>query len=169
MASQKQKEMLAAGTLAPDFRLRDLSGRPRTRSEISAGKPVLLAFFKVSCPTCQYAFPFLERIYRGRTQDIGMYAISQDDAESTREFNGEFGITLPALLDTEEEGDPATNAYVLSYVPSLFLVDPDGRISLAIAGFDKRGMEELGRRLGKEPFEPGEYGPEFRPGVSSKN
>src|SRR6266566_4946480 len=103
MASKKQKEMLAAGAQAPDFRLRDLSSRLRTRSEISGGKPVLLAFFKVSCPVCQYAFPFLERIYRGRTrQDIAMYAISQDDAESTREFDGEFGITLPTLLDTEE-------------------------------------------------------------------
>jgi len=165
MASQKQKTMLAAGAQAPDFRLRDLSGRPRTRSEISGGKPVLLAFFKVSCPTCQYAFPFLERIYRGRTrQDIAMYAISQDDAESTREFNADFGITLPALLDTEEDGYPASNAYGLSHVPSLFLVEPDGRISLAIAGFDKNGMQELGRRLGKEPFEPGESVPEWRPG-----
>ena len=165
MASQKQKTMLAAGAQAPDFRLRDLSGRPRTRSEISGGKPVLLAFFKVSCPVCQYAFPFLERIYRGRTrQDIAMYAISQDDAESTREFDGEFGITLPTLLDTEEEGYPASNAYGLSHVPSLFLVEPDGRISLAITGFDKNGMEELGRRLGKEPFEPGERVPEWKPG-----
>ena len=165
MASQKQKEMLAAGTQAPDFRLRDLDGRLRTRPEIAGGKPVLLAFFKVSCPVCQYAFPFLERIYRGRTrQDIAMYAISQDDAESTREFDGEFGITLPTLLDTEEEGYPASNAYGLSHVPSLFLVEPDGRVSLAITGFDKNGMEELGRRLGKEPFEPGERVPEWKPG-----
>lgn len=165
MASQKQKEMLAAGAQAPDFRLRDLSGRLRTRPEISAGKPVLLAFFKVSCPTCQYAFPFLERIYRGRTrQDIAMYAISQDDAESTREFDGEFGMTIPTLLDTEEEGYPASNAYGISHVPSLFLVELDGRISLAITGFDKNGIEELGRRFGKEPFEPGEYVPEWKPG-----
>src|SRR6266566_2522222 len=164
MASKKQKEMLAAGAQAPDFRLRDLSSRLRTRSEISGGKPVLLAFFKVSCPTCQYAFPFLERIYRGRTEDVGMCAISQDDAESTREFDGEFGMTMPTLLDTEEGGYTASNAYGISHVPSLFLVEPDGRISLAIAGFDKNGMEELGRRLGKEPFEPGEYVPEWKPG-----
>ena len=157
--------MLSQGAKAPDFQLRDLSGNRRTRSEISDGKPVLLAFYKVSCPTCQYTFPFLERIYRGRAnQDIGMYAISQDDAESTREFDREFGITLPTLLDTEEEGYPASNAYGLSHVPSLFLVEPDGRISLAITGFDKKGMEELGRRLGKEPFEPGEYVPEWKSG-----
>ena len=157
--------MLGEGAEAPDFQLRDLSGNPRSRSKISDGKPVLLAFFKVSCPTCQYTFPFLERIYRGRANpDIGMYAISQDDAESTREFDREFGITLPTLLDREEDGYPASNAYGLSLVPSLFLVEPDGRISLALAGFDKKGMEALGRRLGKEPFEPDENVPEWRAG-----
>jgi len=165
MASSKQQTRLSEGDKAPDFELQDLSGKRHNRAEISGGKPVLLAFYKVSCPTCQYTFPFLERIYRGRANgDIGMYAISQDDAESTREFDQEFGITLPTLLDTEEEGYPASNAYGLAHVPSLFLVEPDGRISLAITGFDKKGMEDLGRQLGKEPFEPGEYVPEWKSG-----
>jgi peroxiredoxin len=165
MASKKQPAMLSEGAIAPDFVLEDLSGAKRARSAISNGRPVLLAFFKVSCPTCQYTFPFLERLYRGRSnRDIGMYAISQDDAESTREFNQEFGITLPTLLDTEESGYPASNAYGLAHVPSLFLIEPDGRISLALTGFEKKGLEQLGRRLGMEPFEPGEYVPEFKSG-----
>src|SRR6202035_428465 len=67
MASSKQKIMLSAGDRAPDFELEDLSGERRTLSGLSGGKPVLLAFFKVSCPVCQYAFPFLERMYRGRS------------------------------------------------------------------------------------------------------
>src|SRR2546425_219 len=135
MASKKQNQMLTAGAPAPDFELQDLSGKRRSRAEIAAGKPVLLAFYKASCPVCQYTFPFLERLYRGRTnRDIGMYAISQDDPESTREFEQEFGITIPTLLDKEEEGYPASNAYRLSHVPSLFLVEPDGRISHAITG-----------------------------------
>ena len=165
MASKKQHTMLSAGAIAPDFKLEDLSGAVRTRSAISDGHPVLLAFFKVSCPTCQFAFPFLERLYRGRAnRDIGMYAISQDDAKSTHEFHQEFGITMPTLLDTAESGYPASNAYGLSYVPSLFLVEPDGRISLTLTGFEKKGMEELGLRLGKAPFEAGEYVPEFKSG-----
>jgi peroxiredoxin len=165
MASKKQNQMLTAGDPAPDFELQDLSGKRRTRSDIAAGKPVLLAFYKASCPVCQYTFPFLERLYRGRTnRDIGMYAISQDDPESTREFEREFGITMPTLLDTAEEGYPASDAYGLSHVPSLFLVEPDGKISQAITGFDKKGMEELGRRLGRAPFEPGESVPEWKAG-----
>src|SRR5438270_11522133 len=117
MASQKQNAMLAPGATAPDFQLTDLSGRKRSLRELSAGTPVLLAFFKVSCPTCQYMLPFLERIYRRKTsKDIGMYAISQDDGDSTRDFDSEFGITMPVLLDSEDAGYPASSAYGLSHV-----------------------------------------------------
>jgi peroxiredoxin len=162
VASIKQKTMLSVGDPAPDFDLEDLSGARRTRS---TQKPTLLAFFKASCPVCQFAFPFIERLYRGRSaNDIATYAISQDDAKSTRAFHSEFGITLPTLLDKEDEGYPASNAYGLSHVPSLFLVEPDGRISLTMMGFDKKAMQELGKRLGKDPFEPGEYVPEWKSG-----
>jgi peroxiredoxin len=165
MASRKQLTMLGVGDRAPEFELEDLSGGGRTLSAVSGGKPVVLAFFKVGCPTCQYTFPFLERIYRGRAnQEIGMYAISQDSAESTREFRAEFGVTAPTLLDRYEEGYPASNAYGLSQVPTIFLVEPDGVISQALMGFDKKGLMALGKRMGKEPFEPGESVPEFRPG-----
>ena len=165
MASKKQKTMLSAGDRAPEFELEDLSGGRRTLSGIAGGKPVLLAFFKASCPTCQYTFPFLERIYRGRSnKEIPIYAISEDDAQTTKVFYSEHGISLPTLLDKEEDGYPASNAYGLSYVPSIFLVEPDGRISQALMGFDKKGLEELGHRLGKEPFRPTEYVPDYKPG-----
>jgi peroxiredoxin len=55
---------LKAGTLAPDFTLPTMDGKKFSLSEALARGPVLAAFFKVSCPTCQYAFPFLERIYK---------------------------------------------------------------------------------------------------------
>jgi peroxiredoxin len=165
MASKKQRTMLSEGGVAPDFTLRDLDGAGQTRSGISHGHPLLLVFFKVSCPTCQYTLPFIERIYRGRTnREIGIYVISQDDAESTRAFHREFGITMPTMLDSDDDGYPASNAYGLSHVPSLFLIEPDGRISKTLTGFDRKGMQELGRRLGKEPFELGEYVPEWKAG-----
>lgn len=165
MASHKQNRMLTPGAKAPDFRLRDTSGEERTLPGISGGRPILLAFFKVSCPTCQYAFPYLERLHRRRTnQDLGLYAISQDDAEATREFHREFGVTIPTLLDREEDGYPASNDYGLSHVPSLFLIESDGRISASFTGFDKKGLEALGERFGAAPFDPGEAVPEWKSG-----
>ena len=53
---------LTAGTKAPDFELRAMDGKRFVLRDELAHGPLVLAFFKVSCPTCQYAFPFLERL-----------------------------------------------------------------------------------------------------------
>ena len=55
---------LTAGTSAPDFKLQTMDGSHFSLSDALTRGPVVAAFFKVSCPVCQYAFPFLERIYK---------------------------------------------------------------------------------------------------------
>src|SRR3954469_24206813 len=118
MASKKENSMLTAGAKAPDFQLQDLSGQRLSRSVISDGKPALLAFFKVSCPVCQFTFPFLERMYKKfGGEGVSFLAISQDDARATKEFARQYGMTFPIALD--EKGYPASNAYGLSMVPTI--------------------------------------------------
>jgi peroxiredoxin len=165
MASARENQTLEAGQHAPDFRLDDLNGSKKTLSELLAEGPVFLAFFKVSCPTCQFTLPFLERIYRGLAGGaVRMFAVSQDDAEATREFHHEFGITMPTLLDSARHGYPASNAYLLSHVPSMFLVERDATISWSLVGFHKKELEALGARLGVQPFLPEERVPEMKSG-----
>lgn len=165
MASAKENQTLTAGQRAPDFRLDDLTGGQKALSELLAERPVFLAFFKVSCPTCQFTLPFLDRIYRGLAGGgARMFAVSQDDAEATREFHREFGITMPTLLDSAGHGYPASNAYLLSYVPSMFLVERDSAISWSLVGFHKKELEALGDRLGVQPFRPEERVPEMKSG-----
>jgi len=55
---------LGTGAKAPDFELKTLDGKRGSLGEELSRGPVVLAFFKASCPTCQYAFPFLERLHR---------------------------------------------------------------------------------------------------------
>jgi peroxiredoxin len=167
MAGWKQRQLLAEGTLAPEFELRGLDGNPHSLASILARGPALLAFFKVSCPVCQYTLPFLERIYQGSGREAGavqILAVSQDKAGSTREFNEEFGITFPALLDDGNGGYPVSNAFGIASVPSLFLIEPDGTISLSGTGFSKKDLEVVGHRAGVAPFRQGERVPEQRPG-----
>ena len=52
---------LSAGKTAPDFRLKSRDNKEFSLADALTRGPVLLVFFKVSCPTCQYAFPFYER------------------------------------------------------------------------------------------------------------
>src|SRR5215467_2908245 len=144
MAAHKQIQMLEAGERAPDFELRDHHGRTRLLRDLVASGPVVVAFFKTTCPVCQLAFPFLDRIHRGQaTPAISIFGVSQDDAASTREFTDEFGVTFPILFDSAEIDYPASNAYGISHVPSAFLVERDGAISWTMEGFDKQALESL--------------------------
>lgn len=169
MGAAKQDEPLRAGHRAPDFKLARLeNGAARGTAELrklSAGGPVLLAFFKSSCPVCQMTLPFLERIHRGRAPgSLAVYGVSQDDAETTQDFSGQFAISFPMLLDTEESGYPASNAYGIGHVPSLFLVERDGTIAWSLEGFNKREIAAVAGQAGVNPFRPDEDVPEWRAG-----
>ena len=162
MAARKQYELLNPGDLAPGFRLARLAGGEVTLAELLPAGPILLVFFKITCPVCQFALPFLERIHAASTLPI--YAISQDDAVDTHDFHREFGITIPTLLDTEESGFHVSNDYGVSHVPTLYLVNTDGKIARAIESWSKPDIESLGALAGVEVIRPGENVPVFRPG-----
>lgn len=157
--------MLRTGRQAPDFTLSQTGKGSIRLAELAQKGPVLLAFFKTTCPVCQMTFPFLERLSKSHAPGaISVYGVSQDNAETTEEFNKEFGVTFPTLLDTAESGYPASNAYGISHVPSLFLVERDGTIAWDLDGFNKRELEALAGRVGVQLFRPGEDVPEWKAG-----
>jgi peroxiredoxin len=153
--------MLATGSKAPQFTLPDLNGVPHSLSEILARGPVLLALFKISCPTCQFTLPFLDRL---RDSQLQIVAISQDDPSATRRFQTRFGVSMPTLLDREEDGYPVSNAFGITHVPSLFLIEPDGVISFASEGFLKTDFEAMGERARVPLFHPEEAVPAWKAG-----
>ena len=154
--------MLEAGMHAPEFELGDMQGARHSLEAMLEKGPVLLAFFKVSCPVCQLTFPYLQRM--AANDAVQVIGVSQDDLKSTTTFNQRFGVTFPALFDESREGYPVSNAFGIATVPSLFLIETDRTISKAMAGFSKSFMEELGKRINVAPFRPDEYVPEWKAG-----
>ncbi|MGB9606128.1 MAG: peroxiredoxin family protein [Bryobacteraceae bacterium] len=164
MSIWKPRRMLGTGDQAPKFELEDLTGkRFRLDEELSRG-PLLLAFFKVDCPVCQFTFPFLERIHRNAASAIRIYGVSQEGPRPTEQFNREYGVSFPTLLDESRRGYPVSNAFGISVVPTAFLIEPDGTISWVMESFRKKELEELGQRVGTRTFQPGERVPDYRPG-----
>jgi peroxiredoxin len=51
---------LSPGKTAPPIALTTVDGTNVSLAEALTKGPVLAAFFKVSCPTCQFTFPFLQ-------------------------------------------------------------------------------------------------------------
>lgn len=161
---------LEADTLAPPFTLKDIEGKSYDLAAALKQGPVLLAFFKVTCPVCQFTFPFLERLHQAIKGHAGvqLWGISQNDERDTHEFAREYGCTFPLLLD--EDGYPVSNHYGLTNVPTLFLVKPDGSIQLSSVGFVRQDIEAAAAefsRLISQPvpvFLPGERIPDYKPG-----
>lgn len=163
---------LQAGVTAPEVRLQLIDGREFSLNQARKRGPVVVAFFKVNCPVCQFAFPYLERIYKayGSSQKFTFVAVSQNDARDTEQFNRQFGVTFPTLLD-ETRNYPASNAYGLTNVPSTFMISPDGEIEFSSVGWSRQDMEELNRRLAEisgsktaRLFNPGEQVSDYKPG-----
>jgi peroxiredoxin len=162
MFCRRKKALVGAGDKAPDLRLTGLDGSTRSLQDLLGGGPVLLAFFKISCPVCQLTAPYLERLAANNTLQV--IGISQDDVSATRGFAQRFGITFPTLLDLSSEDYPASNAYGITSVPSLFLLERDGTVTRSFQGFSKRDFEEIGARAGVSPFGPEDHVPEWKAG-----
>lgn len=127
----------AAGEMAADFTLRDLSGKSVSLSSYK-GKVVLVNFWATWCLPCQKEMPELEKIYK----DLGpkgfvVLSISADDARTSSQVKPlimKNGYTYPVLLDTQ-------TAVVSQYnptktLPYSVLVDRQGRVSQIHSGYN---------------------------------
>jgi peroxiredoxin len=163
---------LESGVRAPEFQLTSLDGNKFSLRDALKRGPAVLAFFKVSCPVCQLAFPYLERVFRAysKTGTFTMVGVSQDNPADTAAFNKEYGVSFPVLLD-EKGKYPVSNAYGLTIVPSIFLIGQDGEIESTTVGWSKADTLELNRKLAAlsnlgpaQIFPSAENVPDFKPG-----
>jgi peroxiredoxin len=138
---------LSNGVAAPDFTLPLLRGGEFSLKEALQRGPVVLAFFKVSCPVCQFSFPYFERLYKAYGKGaVSIIGVSQDHAADTQRFAQQFGVTFPIVLDDMKQY-LVSNAYGLTNVPTLFLIAPDGEIQISAVGWSRPDLEQIGREL----------------------
>lgn len=162
---------LGTGKTAPDFSLPAMTGSPFSLRQALSNGPVVAAFFKISCPVCQFALPYLERIHRAYGhKGVSIVAISQNDAKGTAAFVKEYGITFPVLLENTDDY-PVSNAYGLTNVPTTFWIAQDGEIEVSSVGWSRQDIDEINRRVAEidggtllSVFQPDESVPEFRAG-----
>ena len=132
---------LEKGKRAPDFTLPSDDGKKTLALKgLLDGKGVVLAFFKTECPTCQLEFPFVERMAKALAgTGVHVVGIGQNPAKEIGSFRKAFAVTFPVATDLEPYKVSA--AYVLTVVPTLFLLDPKGTIRRTEIGFSKENLE----------------------------
>ncbi len=137
---------LIAGKKAPAVGLPDTHGKSFSLRDALRRGPVLLAFFKVTCPVCQYVMPLVERLHQAFKSKAQVIGISQHPKKETQQFMREYGISMPVLLD-DPESYAVSNAYGLTNVPTLFLIASDGEIQISSVGWNRKDFEAINRAL----------------------
>lgn len=127
--------MLALGTEAPDFSLRDtVSGKVFSLTDFADKNAVLVMFISNHCPYVKHVRAELARL--GHDYDgsrLGMVAICSNDpvshpADSPDAMRAEaetFGYVFPYLFDDSQE---VAAAYTAMCTPDFFLFGPDRKL-----------------------------------------
>ncbi|HSB12718.1 MAG TPA: TlpA disulfide reductase family protein [Blastocatellia bacterium] len=160
--------MLEVGDQTPRFTLQSLGGADE-RFEAGQSKPRLLVFFETDCPTCRLAIPYINRLSRALGESADILGISQDPERPTRELIEQAPIEFPVALDNELT---VTRLFDPVAVPTLFLIDADGRIVQTMDGFDKRALNGIATAMAGKPLviaEPFDGAPDTRFGCISRH
>jgi peroxiredoxin len=145
LGAEDRMTHIVPGNVTPGFSLKSIDGKEFSLSKALQRGPVVLAFFKVSCPVCKFTFPFLQRLYKlYGGDDVTFLGVSQDNADAARDFANEFGVTFPTLIDAA--GYPVSNGYGLTQVPTFFLINQDATVQVVSIGFGKAEIEAIADR-----------------------
>ncbi len=135
---------LAVGQIAPAFKLQSIAGETLELNEGGA-RLTLAAFFKTTCPTCMMTWRYLEKMYQTYgTAGLAVWGISQHKKAPSAEFASEYGSTFPILID---EDWTVSRQYDPEFVPTLFLITPDGKIIEQVVSFNKAALNQMSETI----------------------
>jgi peroxiredoxin len=130
---EKIMSTIQPGADAPDFSLTDLNGESVQLSAM-LGTPVVLNFFHTGCTWSRAMLPQLDTVYDKYPElDVTMLAIAvgEDTPESVRAFVHEQDINIFTGIDSDKS---IRAAYGLERVPSVVLIDREGRVDKIYQG-----------------------------------
>lgn len=131
-----------AGTIAPDFRLNDLTGKTCYLNAELKEKPVVLTFFATWCTPCKEEVPLLIDLHKSLGNKITLLCVVVDpeNIDKVRNFSTALSIPYPMLLD---EGRKVMDRYGLSELPATFLIDTKGKIRSRFGPFGETESRSL--------------------------
>ena len=137
--AQYATELLKQGTVAPDFKLNTLDGKPFKLSKLK-GKYVVLDFWASWCPDCRKDAPNLVRMYQEfHSRGVEFVGVSFDTDVAAWK-NGIAKYDIPYMQVSELKKFHDTNiskVYGVRWIPSMYLIGKDGKVALGTVLSDK--------------------------------
>jgi peroxiredoxin len=131
-----------AGRVAPDFELKDLSGKTVKLSDFR-GKAVVLNFWATWCAPCKTEIPWfvdLQNKYGNQGLAVVGVALDESSDKEIADFAKEMKMNYPVLLGKEETSDLYGGVEAL---PTTFYIDRNGKIITTVPGLiDRKEIED---------------------------
>jgi peroxiredoxin Q/BCP len=134
-------ERLIPGDIAPDFTLRDHTGREVSLASYRGRSTVIYFYPAASTPACaKQACDFRDSLATLQSAGYEVLGVSPDTVKDLEKFVAEESLTFPLLSD---EGHQVADAYAAwgekknygrtyqGLVRSTIVVDPDGKVAVA--------------------------------------
>ena len=118
---------------APSVTLPSLGGG---QSSIEPGKVTMVDFWATWCAPCRASMPRVQKLWQEyKASGVQVYSVDTDDPSpdrdaQVREFLLQNGITFPVVLDDGR----ATQAFAVASLPTLVLVDRQGKVAWIYIG-----------------------------------
>ena len=116
---------------APDFELKNLEGEKVHLADLR-GRPVLLSFWASWCGPCRRELPELSKLSKEyREKGLVILGVNDEGKSIARKYAELTGLAFQTLDDS---GFKAHRLYRVHSIPTLFLIDKNGKIVLFLKG-----------------------------------
>ena len=133
-------ELVKAGSTAPDFTLASPDGKKVKLSKLAKGRWTLIDFWASWCPDCRKDIPSVKRMYDDfAPKGVQFVGVSFDnDASAWKDAIAKYGLAWTQVSELKKMRESAVaQAYGVKWIPSMVLVNPEGKVVLSTVLADK--------------------------------
>jgi len=145
---ERTSASLMTNKQAPDFSLPSLEGQTVSLRDFK-GKKLVISYWASWCGPCRIELPMLREFYKKHHSDgsdFEVLAVSVDeDRSAAEEYATREKLPFPILLDPASK---AAGAYSVEAIPTMFVIDKDGKILFATTGVEPALEARLSFQLG---------------------
>lgn len=150
--------LLAVGQDAPDWKLATPGGEMVSLKDLR-GNVVVLDFWATWCGPCKAAMPAVQQLHEQfKNQPVKVFGVNCWEDGDPAGYMKDNGYTYGLLLGA----DKVAEAYHVSGIPTFYVINPEGKISYASAGFMPDKEKEIAKiiekaieRKGASSLQPG--------------
>lgn len=135
------KDLLKAGTVAPDFSLNTADGKEITLSKYRDSY-VVLDFWASWCPDCRKDIPLMKELFNDyKDLNVNFVGISYDTdrAAWVKCYWDTYKMywTQVSELKKWKHGTTTDKLYHVNWIPAMYLIDPEGKVVLGTVDINR--------------------------------